>query len=369
MNRVEKTVFISYRRATGSIWALAIAQNLTQHGYDVFFDFQGISSGDFEQVILQNIRARAHFLVLLTPSALERVDDPNDWLRREIIAAMEERRNIVPIMLEGFDFATPAIGNRLVGPLAKLKAYNGLTVPVEYFDEAMNRLRNRHLNTAVGAVLHPASITAAGAATEQKEAVDAAPAVRPEELTAERWFERGVDATDVDARLLYYSEAIRLRSDFSAAYNNRGLAYRKKGDLDAALADYSEAIRLNGDFVAAYINRGVVWQQKGDIESAMADFDAAVRHGPTRAYPYNFRGVARQERGDFEGALADYSEAIRLQPQYATAYYHRGVLKERQGNYTAAIADYQNYLKYGIGKERAELSAVMDKVVELRTKL
>jgi hypothetical protein len=32
MNRVEKTVFISYRRATGSIWALAIAQNLTQHG-------------------------------------------------------------------------------------------------------------------------------------------------------------------------------------------------------------------------------------------------------------------------------------------------------------------------------------------------
>ena len=369
MNRVEKTVFISYRRATGSIWALAIAQNLTQHGYDVFFDFQGISSGDFEQVILQNIRARAHFLVLLTPSALERVDDPNDWLRREIIAAMEERRNIVPIMLEGFDFATPAIGNRLVGPLAKLKAYNGLTVPVEYFDEAMNRLRNRHLNTAVGAVLHPASITAAGAATEQKEAVDAAPAVRPEELTAERWFERGVDATDVDARLLYYSEAIRLRSDFSAAYNNRGLAYRKKGDLDAALADYSEAIRLNADFVAAYINRGVVWQQKGDIESAMADFDAAVCHGPTRAYPYNFRGVARQERGDFEGALADYSEAIRLQPQYATAYYHRGVLKELQGNYTAAIADYQNYLKYGIGKERAELSAVMDKVVELRTKL
>ena len=121
--------------------------------------------------------------------------------------------------------------------------------------------------------------------------------------------------------------------------------------------------------MAAYINRGVVWQQKGDIESAMADFDAAVRHGPTRAYPYNFRGVARQERGDFEGALADYSEAIRLQPQYATAYYHRGVLKERQGNYAAAIADYQNYLKYGIGKERAELSAVMDKVVELRTKL
>ena len=369
MNRVEKTVFISYRRATGSIWALAIAQNLTQHGYDVFFDFQGISAGDFEQVILQNIRARAHFLVLLTPSALERVDEPNDWLRREILAALEERRNIVPLMLEGFDFATPVIAKHLVGPLAKLKAYNGLTVPVEYFDEAMNRLRTRHLNTAVAAVLHPASTTAAGAATEQQEAVDAAPAVRPEELTAERWFERGVDASDVDTKLLYYTEAIRLRSDFVAAYNNRGLVRRDKGDLDGAVADYSEAIRLNPDFALAYNNRAFARQQKGDFDGAMADFDAAVQRSPRRAYLYNNRGVARRDRGDVEGALADYAEAIRLQPQNADAYYNRAHISEQLGNFAAALEDYRHYLKFGIGKPRKELAAVMDRVQELKEKL
>ena len=65
MDRIEKTVFISYRRSNVS-WALAIFQSLTHHGYDVFFDFDGIASGDFERVILENIRARAHFLVLLT---------------------------------------------------------------------------------------------------------------------------------------------------------------------------------------------------------------------------------------------------------------------------------------------------------------
>jgi hypothetical protein len=47
MERVEKTVFISYRR-TNVPWALAIFQNLTQFGYDVFFDFSGVNSGDFE---------------------------------------------------------------------------------------------------------------------------------------------------------------------------------------------------------------------------------------------------------------------------------------------------------------------------------
>ena len=49
MRRIEKTVFISYRRANQS-WALAIFQALTLRGFDVFFDFEGIHSGDFESV-------------------------------------------------------------------------------------------------------------------------------------------------------------------------------------------------------------------------------------------------------------------------------------------------------------------------------
>jgi hypothetical protein len=87
MERIEKTVFLSYRR-TNFPWALAIFHNLTQHGYDVFFDYKGIASGDFERVILGNITARAHFLILLTPTALERCDDPADLFRREIETAL-----------------------------------------------------------------------------------------------------------------------------------------------------------------------------------------------------------------------------------------------------------------------------------------
>src|SRR5271165_5764155 len=163
MGRIEKTVFISYRR-TNFPWALAIFQNLTQHGYDVFFDFTGLASGDFEPVILENVRTRAHFLVLLTPSALERCADPADWLRREIEAALDGQRNIVPLMLEGLDFGTPAIANQLTGKLAKLKQYNELRIPPEYFLEAMGRLRDRYLNVVLDVELHPASPSAERAA-------------------------------------------------------------------------------------------------------------------------------------------------------------------------------------------------------------
>src|SRR5450631_693849 len=138
MDRIEKTVFLSYRR-TNIPWALAIFQNLTQHGFDVFFDFNGIASGDFEQVILGNITAAAHFVVVLTPSALERCNETSDWLRREIETALLNRRNIVPLMLEGFDFANPKIASQLTGKLAALKNYNGLRIPPEYFGEGMER--------------------------------------------------------------------------------------------------------------------------------------------------------------------------------------------------------------------------------------
>ena len=110
MHQIEKTVFISYRR-TNTPWALAIYQSLTAHGYDVFLDYQNLKSGDFEQVILQNIKGRAHFLIVLTPSALERCAEPGDWLRREIEWAIDEKRNIIPLFLEGFNFGTPSIAN------------------------------------------------------------------------------------------------------------------------------------------------------------------------------------------------------------------------------------------------------------------
>ena len=169
MGRIEKTVFISYRR-TDESWGLAIFQDLTQHGYDVFIDYDGIASGNFETVILENIRARAHFLVLLTPTALERCGDPKDWMRREIEAALDSQRNIVPLMLAGFDFGTPAIASQLTGKLAALKEYNGLEIPKAlFFRPEMERLRNKFLNVPVDAVLHPASDSAQQVATEQKD--------------------------------------------------------------------------------------------------------------------------------------------------------------------------------------------------------
>ena len=173
MARIEKTIFISYRRKDIS-WALAVYQYLTSQKYDVFFDFSSLSSGDFEQVIVSNIRARAHFILILTPTALDRCSQPGDWLRREIETAVDEKRNIIPLLFDGFNFGSPAIIEKLTGKLDAIPRYNALDIPSGYFMEAMERLRRRYLNIPLEAVTHPVSTEVRKVVQEEQVAADKA---------------------------------------------------------------------------------------------------------------------------------------------------------------------------------------------------
>lgn len=171
MARIEKTVFISYRRKDVS-WALAVYQDLTHRGYDVFFDYTNIASGDFEQIILSNIKARAHFVLILTPTALDRCGEPGDWLRREIELAIDEKRNIIPLFFDGFNFGN--VSEKLTGKLQKFSSYNGMNVHQDYFLEAMERLRNKFLNVPLDAVLHPVSAEVQEVVLEEQRAANKA---------------------------------------------------------------------------------------------------------------------------------------------------------------------------------------------------
>ncbi|MBU0613861.1 TIR domain-containing protein, partial [Patescibacteria group bacterium] len=173
MAHIEKTVFIGYRRSDVYL-ALAVYKHLTESGFDVFFDFQSIVAGDFEQIILGNIRARAHFILILTPSALDRCNSPGDWLRREIETAIDEKRNIVPLFFNGFNFGSKTVTSKLTGKLANIRKYNGLEVPANFFNEAMQRLEEQYLNIALDAVLHPVSDEVQRVVMEQKRSVEEA---------------------------------------------------------------------------------------------------------------------------------------------------------------------------------------------------
>ena len=343
MSKVDKTVFISYRR-TNKYHALALFKELGKRGYDVFLDYDFIKSGDFEQIILQEIEARGHFVIVLTPSALERCDNPGDWLRREIEHALLHKRNIIPLMFDGFDFDDA--DQYLTGKLQLVKKYNGLTVPFEYFDAAIDKLET-FLAKPIDTILHP---TPQQHKNQVKQAIEKAkvePQPTHDELTAEQYFERAYnrDKTDYDGQIHDYTEAIRLNPDYAEAYNNRGLAYYQKEQYDRAIDDFCHAIRLRPDDANMLVNRGLVYNSIGEHDRAIDDFNKAIQLQPDHANAYINRGLAYSSKRQYDRAIDDFNEAIQLQPDDAGIYYNRGVAYGGILQYDLAIDDFNEVIQ------------------------
>lgn len=305
MTRIEKSVFISYRR-TNAPWALAVYQNLTSHAYDVFFDFNSIASGDFEQAILENIKARAHLIVILTPSALERCNEPGDWLRREIETGIEYKRNIIPLMMDGFDYNNPSINKYLTSRLASLKNYNSLRVPVEYFEEAMVRLREKFLNIPLDAVLHPVSKTTKEVVQIQQVAANNAIQVDEKDLVAQRWFEWGNSAWETkhyEDAIEFYSETINIKPNFAEAYTNRAAVYQIIGKLNEALDDCIKSLDLKPSMTITRMSLFGILRQLGRIEEAKTE-ELIIRQSMEKELEY--------DQAWFEAVCGNSEKALEL---------------------------------------------------------
>jgi len=148
-------IFISYRRDGGDMTAMYIYQALKERGYNVFYDLEVLRAGKFNDALLENIRACKDFVLILSPHALDRCGDENDWVRKEIAEALRQKKNIIPVMLNGFVFP-----EQLPEEIDDVRYQNGLTATTEYFMESVNRLCSRYLDSKPRRKGNPALIAA-----------------------------------------------------------------------------------------------------------------------------------------------------------------------------------------------------------------
>jgi hypothetical protein len=154
MPDASRAVFLSYRREVSWQLAHAVRGELVGHGFDVFMDTADLDSGEFERVILTQIEARPHFLLLVEARSFDRITEPDDWLRREITHALRHDRNIVPLLAGGCRLPRAA---ELPADVARLPSFNAVSVPHDYFTEAMQKLRERFLKPRTPPELDPAT--------------------------------------------------------------------------------------------------------------------------------------------------------------------------------------------------------------------
>ena len=141
-------IFISYRREGGFEVADSINQRLQKAGYSVFFDLEQLNSCKFNEKLLNVIDNCRDFILVLPPNALNRCNDPQDWVRREVEHAIAKGKNVVPIMLRGFEWPDE---NALPETLKELPLYNGITASDHnVFEENIERLKKKFLKSKPG---------------------------------------------------------------------------------------------------------------------------------------------------------------------------------------------------------------------------
>jgi serine/threonine protein kinase len=138
-------VFLSYRRQSDAHFAGRLYDRLSDTA-EVFMDVDSIDLGvDFVQKIEEHLAGCSVVLVVIgqnwvsvtDPRGRRRLDDPNDFVRLEVEAALRSRARVIPVLVEGATMPDPA---ELPPSMAPLVRRNGLVVTHARFNADVARL-------------------------------------------------------------------------------------------------------------------------------------------------------------------------------------------------------------------------------------
>jgi tetratricopeptide (TPR) repeat protein len=167
------------------------------------------------------------------------------------------------------------------------------------------------------------------------------------------FYNLGLDSSQANIKINYFTRAIELNPALSAAYEKRGMlyyfqeryaemigdflkvtelnpndakdyamlgiAYLKMGGYDSAVSNLSRAIALKPELAKAYGYRAEAFRLKGMLDLAVRDADRVIDIGgnkQTIGRAYSTRAKAYRELGENERADADFKKAVNLDPAY-----------------------------------------------------
>ena len=132
-------IFISYRRKYGGYIALHIFKYLQSIGYNPFLDLVSLGYGPFDEQLYEKISKSNFVISVLTPNCLDKCNEikEEDWIYKELYHALQEKKVIIPILIDGFEFP-----ENLAEELSSLKKQHGTEMTIQYIDSALKNISN-----------------------------------------------------------------------------------------------------------------------------------------------------------------------------------------------------------------------------------
>jgi len=138
-----------------------------------------------------------------------------------------------------------------------------------------------------------------------------------------------------------YRQAIRIDPYNAAdAWYALGLVYRDWGKADDEIQAYKQAIRLRPDYTSAYERLGSRYLKSKKYAEAIEIFKQLSIMKPGDANAPNSLGEAYLESGKLADAVEAFRHAIQLKPDFGKAYYNLGKSQLAMGNRDGALEQY-----------------------------
>lgn len=302
-------VFISYRRAD-SAYALLLYKAFSQRfGRErVFRDFENIEPGQDFVAALDGALAQCAACVVIIGggwlAAFDRLKIADDFVRREITAALTRGTLVIPCLVGGSKMPAPAGIPESLAPLLRRDA---VTIGDEYFDRDVDILLN-----AVDAVLSRAPAATVADTDESYR-----------QLRAVELLKRQVSRLQVRAvELIQANEVDRALDELSEGFDViMQLIEWSPGDLPLDL-QLGYMYKTLGQALEAAGNR---IEANRYLDLALAMFGRVANAGTVqvneRAGALNGLGNIHYQRGNLDDAIRSYQLALELAPGYAYAWH------------------------------------------------
>jgi len=148
---MQPSIFVSYRREDSAAEAGRLRSTLLgQFGDDaVFMDTSSIQAGaEWPSSISSALDAAKAFLVILGPEWVRvsdewghrRIDQKNDWVRKEIAQAFTQNKEVIPVLVNG---ARMPPAEKLPKSISDLPNRQAIEIRTTYWDHDMKLLLSR----------------------------------------------------------------------------------------------------------------------------------------------------------------------------------------------------------------------------------
>ena len=137
--KLKIDAFISYRRDGGFLMAQMLRGALKDKGVNCYLDLEEDHPGQFDESLLDAIGATDNFILVLTKGTLDRCVNQDDWVRKEILAAINGCKNIIPVRYPDFEWPKH-LNEKLPKEIQMLETKQSVLLSQEYLSSTIDKI-------------------------------------------------------------------------------------------------------------------------------------------------------------------------------------------------------------------------------------